>query len=180
MVVRIIVLLLFVALRFSAIAQDKPNFLFLVTEDMSPYLSCYGNKLIKTPNLDRLASQGIRFTQAHSNGTQCSPSRSTLISGKYAISLGTDIHREKRPFNDSFYFPIYLRQAGYYCTNNPKEDYNNQKTPSTVWNQSNNKAHYISRPDKKQPFFAEFNQGTTHMTRVATRTTAGRGKRVLS
>nr|MBA2762941.1 sulfatase-like hydrolase/transferase [Segetibacter sp.] len=107
MVVRIIMLLLFVAFRFSAITQDKPNFLFLVTEDMSPYLSCYGNKLIKTPNLDRLASQGIRFTQAHSNGTQCSPSRSTLISGKYAISLGTDIHREKRPFNDSFYFPIY-------------------------------------------------------------------------
>ncbi len=172
-----LILTLTITLNSSAIAQDKPNILWLVTEDMSPYLSCYGNKLIKTPNLDKLASQGIRFTKAHSNGTQCSPSRSTLISGKYAISLGTDIHREKRPFNDSFYFPVYLRQAGYYCTNNPKEDYNNQVTPANVWNQSNNKAHYINRPDKKQPFFAQFNQGITHMTRVATRTTAGRGKR---
>ena len=149
-------------------AQDKPNILWLVTEDMSPYLSCYGNTMIKTPNLDKLASEGIRYTQAHSNSVYCSPSRSTLVAGKYAISLGTDIHREKRPVNDSFYFPIYLRQAGYYCTNNSKQDYNNIKTPETVWNESSNKANYFNRTDKSKPFFAVYNQAITHMTRVVT------------
>ncbi len=57
MIVRVMVFLLSVASAFSVIAQEKPNFLFLVTEDMSPYLSCYGNKLIKTPNLDKLSDQ---------------------------------------------------------------------------------------------------------------------------
>ncbi|HXH98760.1 MAG TPA: sulfatase [Sphingobacteriaceae bacterium] len=150
----------------SVFAQDRPNILWLVTEDMSPYLSCYGNKLIKTPNLDKLAEGGIRFTKAHSNSVQCSPSRSTLITGIYAVSLGTDMHRAQRPVNDAYYFPIYLINAGYYTTNNNKQDYNNEKTPATVWNVSNGKANYFDRPDKKQPFFAVYNQGITHMTRV--------------
>ncbi|MCH5598242.1 sulfatase-like hydrolase/transferase [Niabella ginsengisoli] len=91
-------------LSTMADAQERPNILWLVCEDMSPYLSCYGNKTIKTPNLDRLAEKGIRFTRAHSNGTQCSPSRSTLISGVYGVSLGTDVHREKGPFPKPFIF----------------------------------------------------------------------------
>lgn len=169
-----------VLLSLSAIAQERPNILWLVTEDMSPYLSCYGNKMISTPNLDQLAKQGIRFTQAHSNGVQCSPARSTVISSIYATSLGTDIHREKRPVNDSFYFPIYMRRAGYYCTNNPKEDYNSVKTPVTVWDESGRKAHYFNRTNKNQPFFAVYNQNITHMTRVATRNTEGREQRTVA
>lgn len=164
---------------FSGIAQDRPNILWLITEDMSPYLSCYGNNLISTPNLDKLAKEGIRFIQAHSNGVQCSPARSTLISSMYATSLGTDIHREKRPVIDSFYFPIYLRKAGYYCTNNSKEDYNSLKTPATVWDESCKNANYFNRKNKNQPFFAVYNQMITHMTRVATRTTEGREKRTV-
>lgn len=54
-------------------------------------------------------------------------SRSTLISGVYGVSLGTDIRREKRPFPGDFYFPRYLDEAGYYTTNNAKQDYNNAK-----------------------------------------------------
>ncbi len=161
---KIIIIICFLNTYLSH-AQDRPNILWLVCEDMSPYLSCYGNKLLKTPNLDKLAAEGIRFTQAHSNGTQCSPSRSTLISGVYAVSLGTDIHREKRPVPKSFFYPIYLRQAGYFCTNNSKEDYN-ANTPDNVWNESSNKAHYTNRKNKSQPFFAVFNSTITHMTRV--------------
>lgn len=164
----------------SVFAQQKPNILWLVCEDMSPYLSSYGNKLVKTPNLDSLAANGIRYTRAHSNGPQCSPSRSTLISGTYAVSLGTDIHREKRPFPEDFYFPKYLRQAGYYTTNNAKQDYNNIKTPADVWNESNGKATYASRPDKSTPFFSVFNCGITHMTRVATINVEGRSPRTVS
>lgn len=162
--------------KSSAQTKDQPNILWLVTEDMSPYLSCYGNKLITTPNLDRLANNGIRYTQAYSNGAQCSPARSTVISGIYAVSTGTDLHRGKRITNDSFFFPQYLRKAGYYCTNNAKEDYN-AKTPDNIWNESSRKAEYMNRPDKKQPFFAVYNFGGTHMTRVATRTVNGRNDR---
>ncbi|WP_346238402.1 sulfatase [Niabella insulamsoli] len=161
-------------------AQEKPNILWLVCEDMSPYLGCYGNQTVKTPNIDALASKGIRFTRAHSNSTQCSPSRGTLISGVYAVSLGTDIHREKRPFPATFYFPKYLREAGYYTSNNNKQDYNNVKTPENVWNESSRKASYQNRADKKQPFFSVFNCGITHMSRVATRTTEGRAPRQVS
>lgn len=161
------------------LAQDRPNILWLVTEDMSPYLSSYGNKLITTPNLDKLANNGIRYTNAYSNGAQCSPARSTIISGMYAVTTGTDLHRGKRLTNDAFFFPQYLRKAGYYCTNNAKEDYN-AKTPDNVWDQSNKKAEYSNRPDKSKPFFAVYNFGGTHMTRVATRTVKGRGKRDVS
>ncbi|MFT4094184.1 MAG: sulfatase [Niabella sp.] len=170
-------LLLCLLITIGSFAQNRPNILWLVCEDMSPYLSCYGNTLVKTPNLDRLAAKGIRYTQAHSNGTQCSPSRSTIISGKYAVSLGTDIHREKRPVPDAFYFPKYLRDAGYFTMNKAKQDYNNMKTPKNVWDLSDRKAAYQDRPDKTKPFFAVFNSGITHMSRVATRTTEGRSSR---
>ena len=158
------ILLIFNVVRVSA--QDRPNILWLVTEDMSPYLRCYGNTLVNTPNLDKLASQGIRFTQARSNGTQCSPSRSTLISGVYAISFGTEIHREGRPVPRDLYFPRFMRQAGYYTSNNSKKDYNDKGTPDEVWNESNGKASYLNRPNKSDPFFSVFNCGITHMTRV--------------
>ncbi|RZJ85030.1 MAG: sulfatase [Chryseobacterium sp.] len=135
---------------------------------------------MKTPNLDSLAANGIRFTNARANGPQCSPSRSSLITGKYAVSLGTEIHREKRPVPDQFYFPKYLREAGYYTTNNAKQDYNNIKTPPDVWNESSNKASYQNRSDKNVPFFSVFNCNITHMTRVATITTSGRSPRTVN
>lgn len=172
--------LLFFGPASKVMAQEKPNILWLVCEDMSPYLSSYGNKSAKTPNLDSLAKNGIRYTRAHSNSVQCSPSRSTLISGKYAVSLATDIHRERRPVPDEFYYPIYLRQNGYYCTNNNKQDYNTKKTPENVWNENGNKASYTKRADRSQPFFAVFNCGITHMGRVATRTVAGRSPRTVN
>lgn len=178
--ISLLVFILVFILTGNTFGQQNPNILWLVTEDMSPYLRSYGNTLIHTPNLDSLAANGIRFTQAHSNGTQCSPSRSTLISGMYAVSLGTDIHREKRPVPDQFYFPKYLRDAGYYTTNNSKQDYNNIKTPADVWNESSGKASYLNRPDKSKPFFAVYNCGITHMTRVATRTVEGRSPRIVS
>lgn len=175
-----IVLFILVLIVYKSFGRERPNILWLVCEDMSPYLHCYGNKLVTTPNLDKLAREGVRFTQARSNSVQCSPSRSTLISGIYAVSLGTDIHREKRPVPAEFYFPRYLREAGYYTTNNAKKDYNDLKTPEGVWDESSGKAGYFSRPDKDQPFFSVFNCGVTHMTRVATRTVAGRAPRTVA
>ena len=174
----LIIFLFFLVVRVNDLAaQDRPNILWLVCEDMSPYLSSYGSKVTRTPNLDSLAKNGIRYTRAHSNSVQCSPSRSTIISGKYAVSLATDIHRERRPVPDEFYFPIYLRQNGYYCTNNNKQDYNTMKTPDNVWDENSNKTTYANRKNKSQPFFAVFNSGITHMGRVATKTVEGRSPR---
>lgn len=174
-------LLIFVMLGFSCselpAQKKKPNILWLVVEDMSPYLSFYGNTYTQTPTLDQLAAESIVFTNAYSNGAQCSPARSTLMSGIYAPMLATDWHRQGRAVPEAFYYPIYLQKAGYYCTNNSKRDYNANNVPEDIWNDSSNKASYLNRPDKDQPFFAVFNYGGTHTKRIATRDVAGRTPR---
>ena len=157
--------------------KQQPNILWLVVEDMSPYLSFYGNNFTHTPTLDKMAAESIVFTNAFSNGAQCSPARSTLMSGVYAPMLATDWHREARPVPTEFYYPTYLQAAGYYCTNNSKRDYNANNVPENIWNDSSKKAHYINRPDKRQPFFSIFNYNGTHTQRIATRTVAERSPR---
>ncbi|MCM4155799.1 sulfatase [Gramella sp. AN32] len=159
---------------------EKPNFLWLVVEDMSPFLSMYSNKYTTTPTLDSLAQQGLVFTHAYSNGAQCSPARSTLISGIYAPMLATDWHRQKRPVPQEFYYPKYLKDAGYYATNNSKEDYNASNRPDNIWTESSRKATYLNRENKEQPFFAVFNYNGTHTQRVATRDTTGRKPRTIA
>src|SRR5215217_7355189 len=70
-----------------------PNILWISAEDLSPDLRCYGDAYSVTPNLDRLASQGAKFTRAFSSAPVCSPSRSSIITGMYASSVGTQNHR---------------------------------------------------------------------------------------
>lgn len=158
----------------------RPNVLWLVVEDMSLYLSSYGNTYTTTPTLDQLAKESIVFTNAYSNGAQCSPARSTLISSIYAPVLATDFHREKRAVPEEFYFPKYLKEAGYYCSNNSKEDYNTKNKPKGIWSKSNKKASYINRVDKNKPFFSVFNYNGTHTKRVATRNTKKRNPRTIA
>src|SRR5690606_6377650 len=92
-----------------------------------------------------------------------------------AIALGTDIHREARPVPDGLYYPLFLRKAGYYCYGTGKQDYNARRVPKDLWE----KTFYAKRPDKSKPFFAVFNYGVTHMTRVATLTTDNRSPRTV-
>jgi N-sulfoglucosamine sulfohydrolase len=100
--------------------SERPNILWILAEDMSPNLGCYGEPLIKTPNLDKLASEGIRFTHAHTTAPVCSASRSALVTGMYQTSCGTHNHRtfDKKPLPDGIK-PIthYLMQAGYFTCN---------------------------------------------------------------
>ena len=139
----------------------KPNILWLVSEDNSPFLGCYGDTLALTPNLDRLATEGVRYTAAFANAPVCSAARSTLINGMYGIRLGIYHHRSAHPIPREFKpYPIYFRQAGYYCTNNSKKDYN-LVNDYDCWNESSNKAHYKNRKPG-QPFFAIFNIGESH------------------
>ena len=75
-------------------AQNKPNILWVTIEDTSPqFIGCYGNKDARTPAIDRLAGEGVKFTNAFSTGTVCSPSRSCIITGVKTYKMGTGNHR---------------------------------------------------------------------------------------
>jgi len=94
-------------------AQQRPNLLFIMTDQQPPStLGCYGNRVVRTPHLDRLAAEGMRFDNFHIAGFPCSPSRATMLSGRYPHSQG--IIR-----NDILFSPEVpslgqiLKQAGY-------------------------------------------------------------------
>ena len=123
-------------LNKSSPSENRPNILWLVSEDNGPFLGCYGDQNASTPNLDKLAQQGILYHNAFANAPVCAPARSTIITGMYACSLGTQHMRSKNPIPDSIkFFTQYLRQAGYYCSNRHKEDYNTIK-PDGAWDES--------------------------------------------
>lgn len=126
-------------------AQPKPNILWITIEDTSPqFIGCYGNKQACTPIIDRLASEGVRFTNAFSTGSVCSPSRSAIITGVRTYETGTGNHRSNYPLPKEIHgFPFYLKQQGYYTTNNSKTDYNvaNQDAfTQEAWHESSGKA----------------------------------------
>lgn len=153
-------------------AQTRPNILWVTIEDTSPeFIGCYGNKDAKTPVIDRLAKEGVRFTNAFSTGTVCSPSRSTIITGVRTFKMGTGNHRSTYPIPDFIHgFPYYMQQAGYYTTNHVKTDYNiaNAKEfTADAWNESSNTAGWWNRKPG-QPFFAVFNYMDSHQSRTMT------------
>ncbi|MEQ2010546.1 MAG: sulfatase-like hydrolase/transferase, partial [Limisphaerales bacterium] len=150
----------------SVSAAERPNILWITSEDNSPYLGCYGDALAQTPHLDAFAAQGVRYRRAFANAPVCSTARSTLITGMYASSLGVQNHRSRVTIPERFkLYPEHLRAAGYYCSNNSKTDYNvaNARKP---WDESSNRAHYQNRAPG-QPFFAVFNFTTSHESQVA-------------
>ena len=157
----------------TAQSPKRPNILWISCEDISPRLGCYGDPVARTPNLDCLAEQGIRFTRVFTSAPVCAPCRSGVITGMYQTSIGTHHMRTAHkgeglptPYSAApppyvKTFTEYLRAEGYYCTNNSKTDYQFDP-PVTAWDESSNKAHYRNRPDKNQPFFAVFNLTMTH------------------
>ena len=149
------------------VPEELPNILWLVSEDNSPFLGCYGDKFATTPNLDKLASEGFLYTHAYANAPVCAPARNTIITGVYATSNGNQHMRSYYPKSDIVRtYPEYLREAGYYCTNNAKTDYNtNSIDPKQIWDESSNKATYKNRPAGK-PFFAVFNCGISHESSI--------------
>lgn len=162
----------------------RPNIVWITCEDMSPHLSAFGESLIRTPNLDALASDGIKYTNAYTCSGVCAPSRNGIITGMYPMSIGGNNMRNYQPGKrgqeevtsrilpsysivpPSYVkcFSEYLRKEMYYCTNNPKEDYQFE-APVTAWDESGNKAHWRNRPEGK-PFFAVFNLGVTHESQL--------------
>jgi N-sulfoglucosamine sulfohydrolase len=153
--------------RFDLQSQtpDRPNILWIVSEDNSPLIGAYGDTFATTPNIDRFAKEGVRYTNAFATAPVCAPSRSTLITGMYPSSLGTEHMRSNYPLPPTVrFFPRYLREAGYYTSNNSKKDYNTIDQPE-AWDESSQKATYMNRKEG-QPFFAVFNITISHESQV--------------
>ncbi|MEM7655560.1 MAG: sulfatase [Bacteroidota bacterium] len=163
----------------TAQSSDRLNILWIVTEDLSPYLPAFGDSTIETPNLSRLAAEGVRYTRAFSPSGVCAPSRAALATGMYPSSIGAN-HMRTGNLHDEMLELIIpyeavppagikmhserLREAGYYCTNNRKEDYQFKK-PLTAWDESSDEAHWRNRAPG-QPFFSIFNFTITHESRI--------------
>lgn len=142
--------------------QERPNILWLSTEDISPHLGCYGYERAVTPTLDAMAERGIRYSNAYTAAGVCAPNRTAIILGMFHSTSGGHHMRCRTTLPDSIKpFPEYLRAAGYYCTNNSKTDYNFACDPLETWNDCNSKATWKSKPDDA-PFFAVFNYTKTH------------------
>ncbi len=142
--------------------ENRPNILWITVEDLSPLLGCYGDDYADTPNLDKLAREGILFKNAFANCPVCAPARSSLITGMYACSLGTQHMRSRYPVPDKIkFYPHYLREAGYFCTNHRKTDYNIAGNDGKWWDQCGSKASWKNRKPG-QPFFSIINLTTTH------------------
>lgn len=153
--------------RFPA-PSPQPNILWISCEDISPHIGCYGDPHAHTPTIDGFAGQGVRYTNAFTVAGVCAPSRSGIITGMYPSTLGSQHMRCDAQLPDLVKpFPHYLRQAGYYCTNNVKTDYN-FKAPETTWDESSRKAHWRNRPDGK-PFFSVFNLTVCHESKIVAR-----------
>ena len=174
----------------TAMRAKRPNVLWISCEDMSPRLGCYGDGTVPTPNLDRLAREGVLYTNAFATTAVCGPSRHALITGMYPTSnyafhmrnhTRTSALKEirdpairefatTRPLYEAVPPPEvrclteYLRLAGYYCSNNSKEDYQFH-APVTAWDESSRQAHWRNRRPG-QPFFSVFNFTVTHESGV--------------
>jgi arylsulfatase A-like enzyme len=103
-----------------ATAHKKPNIILIIGDDISwDDFSCYGNREVKTPNIDRLALQGIRFDNFFLTASSCSPSRNSIITGRYPHNTGAaELHTE--PPLEMVSFPEILKQNGYYTAHSGK------------------------------------------------------------
>lgn len=149
-------------------ANARPNILWLSCEDISPHLGCFGDEHAITPHIDKLASEGVRYTNTFTTAGVCAPCRSGIITGMYQTTIGTH-HMRCRAKLPKFMkaFSSYLRDAGYYCTNNSKTDYQTGDLRN-AWDESSGKAHWRKRKDN-QPFFAVFNFTGCHESGIASK-----------
>ena len=159
--------------------STPPNILWLVAEDLSGYLPSFGDSTIATPNISRLAAEGICYDQFYSAAPVCAPARASIAMGMYPTSIAAGHMRtggnvkfypkditpyEAMPPVGSRMMSEWLRINGYYCTNNSKEDYQFKKTP-TAWDESSKEAHWRNRKPG-QPFFSIFNFTVCHESRI--------------
>jgi len=148
-------------------AYELPNILWITSEDNSPLLGCYGDVFASTPHLDQLAREGFLYTNAYANTPVCAPARNTIITGVYACSNGNEQMRSSYLKSEKVrFYTEFLKNKGYYCTNNSKTDYNTSPIDlETMWDECGKKAHFSKRGED-QPFFAIFNFTTSHESSI--------------
>lgn len=147
----------------ASAADPRPNIVWIVTEDISPNLGCYGDRDAITPNLDRLASQGARFTRAFTHCPVCAPTRSGLITGQYPTTIGTH-HMRSKLIKPPGLFTDELVKAGYAVFWPGKTDFNFDLPKG--WTDTRD---WTKQPDllpKDKPFFAYINFTVTHESQI--------------
>lgn len=110
----IISIVMIVCAHLAVFAQERPNIIFIIGDDISQEdIGCYGNTAIRTPNLDLLAKRGMKFTNAFVTSSSCSPSRCSILTGRYPHNTGAPELHSPLPSHLT-YFPELLKRAGYY------------------------------------------------------------------
>ncbi len=147
----------------------RPNIVWIVAEDMNFEIGAFGDSVATTPHLDRLAAEGVRYTNLFATSGVCAPARAALITGMYATSIGAHHMRsidggyKPVPPPDVKTFTEHLRAAGYYTSNRGKTDYQFSDVfggaPPTNWDEPN--GDWRGRAPG-QPFFAYFTLLVTH------------------
>lgn len=160
-----------VAAKVSAAAPgdggSRPNILWIVSEDNNPLIGAYGDRLARTPVLDKLAAEGILYRNVYSNAPVCAPSRFGILTGVYPESCAPAHHmRADAHLPEAIRtYPDLMREAGYFCTNNDKTDYNCDVDPKAIWDRQGKDAHWRDRHEGA-PFMSVFNLTTTHESRI--------------
>jgi N-sulfoglucosamine sulfohydrolase len=180
------------AQQASSQPVSRPNIVWISNEDMSPHLGVYGDSVARTPVLDRLARESIRYTRAFTTAPVCAPSRAAIITGMYQTSIGAQHMRtteDRVPELPGPYlavpphyvkaFPEYLRAAGYFTSNRAKTDYQFGE-PFTIWDDLGPDAHWRNRADRSQPFFSVFNLMVTHESQIFPTSPARKGKPLVT
>lgn len=150
------------AMAFSVAAKERPNILWIFTEDLSPLMGCYGDPSAKTPFIDSIASQSVVYTNVNTIAAISAPSRSCLVTGMYPNTLGTPHLRQEQTIPNWFRcFPNYLNDAGYYTSLRHKTDFN--FSPEGIFTDLTSDGKELwNKRGKNQPFFVYRNTGATH------------------
>jgi len=151
---------------WAAGGQKRPNVLWISLEDIGPELGCYGDDYALSPNVDKLAAEGIRYDRAFTHAAVCAPARCGIITGMYPTTTGGNNMRCRTILPKYVRcFPEYLREAGYFCSNHRKTDYQFGH-PATTWDRNPRKDHWWRARKAGQPFFVVVNLTSTHESRI--------------
>lgn len=162
-------LYLFFAVAFTSttVAQTKPNILFLLADDLSyPYASVYGDKIVKTPNIDKIAKQGVKFTNAYAASPSCTPSRAGMLTGMYPHKLGEGVNLVGKLDVSTPTFVQLLRKEGYVVGFERKGwgpgDYTKMGYTENPAGKEIEFKQLLNQTDKNQPFFFWFGTNDPH------------------
>src|SRR5262249_21534581 len=113
-ILTVLALVTFVVAGHPARSAERPNVIVMMTDDQRfDAMSCAGNKILKTPNMDRIAAEGMRFRNMFVTNSLCAPSRATLMTGQYSHTHGVIDNKDRKINKESPFMPELLHQAGY-------------------------------------------------------------------